>query len=221
MSGKKLKTIGLAALAVIMSGCFKTRIVFDVSRDAAVDGSVSLLMSEKMLTMDGSTVEEALEKMKEEYASLNQDGKIETVREGEGEDAYAGVKVSGMPIQQEYYTIVKEGNTITMSVPLSNVQNEIADETGAQGQQLSPDVLRQLGAEATLTVNMPGKATSNIGTVTDKTVVVDLFDTDADGTLVVTCKVGPSAWTIMAIIVCAAMALSIAGFIISRKKNTV
>ena len=220
MFGKKLKTVGVAALAVMMSGCFKTRIVIDVSRDATAGGSISLLMSEKMLTTGGTSVEEALEEMKQNYASEIKDREIVTIREGEGEDAYAGVKIIGMPLQEGDYTLVKEGNTITLSVPLGNVQDEIADETGGQS-QMSPDALKELGAEATLTVNMPGKATSNIGTVNDKTVVVDLFSPDAAGTLVVTCKVGPSGWVIMAIIVCAAMVLSIVGFIISRRKKTV
>ena len=221
MSGKKLKTIGLAALAVMLSGCFKTRIVVDVSRDATASGSISLLMSEKMLTTSGSTVEEALEEMKENYASEIKDREIVTVREGEGEDAYAGVKIIGMPLQEGDYTLVKEGNKITLTIPLGNVQDEIADETGGQSQQMSPEALKELGAEATLTVNMPAKATSNIGTVNEKNVVVDLFDSDASGTLVVTCDVGLSPAAIAAILIGAAMVLSIVGFIFSRKKNTI
>lgn len=218
---KKIRTLCAAAAVLMLSGCFKTRMVIDVSKDGTASGSLTLLMSEAMLTMDGSTVEEALEEMKQNYADQAEDGKIETVREGEGENAYAGVKVSGVPLEEGNYQLVKEGNKITLTIPLSEVTDEIVDEAGGEESGMSAAMLKQAGAEATLTVNMPAKAESNLGTVNGNSVTVDLFSSQASGNLIVTCTLGASIWMIAAVIAGAGLLIGVTAFLFTRKKQNI
>ena len=212
---KKFRTFFVACMAMLLSGCFKVRIVMDVHNDATATGSYSVLMTEQLLTTGGSTVEDALATQVEEVKKEYPDATVEIIREGEGENAYAGYKVSAIPIKDA--SITKDGNKITVEIPMNSVQNSIEEEAGL-GNSGSIEALKQAGAESTLTINMPGNATANIGTVSGKTVTVDLlqnYDTDK---LIVTCSTGLTPWLIV-VIGAAVLAVVAAVLIVTNKKK--
>lgn len=216
---KRIKALCAAALACLLTGCFKSRIVIDVTKDGTASGNVTLLMSVSMLTMDGTSVEDSMAEMEAQYREQYPDAKIEPYREGEGENEYAGVRINVIPV--EGLDIKKEGRKITVTVPLSGVQDEIADESGTAAQGTNISMLKNYGAEATITVNMPYKPTANYGTVTDNTVTVDLLSNSVKEPLVITCTAGPSPAVIAAIIAGVAVAIGLIAFFVSKKKQNI
>lgn len=216
---KSIKVLCAAALACMLSGCFKSRIVIDVTKDGTASGNVTLMMSVSMLTMDGTSIEDAMAEMEAQYREEYPDAKIEPYREGEGESEYAGVRINVIPV--EGLDIKKEGGKITVTVPLSGVQDEIADESGAAEQGTNISMLKNYGAEATIRINMPYKPTANYGTVTDNTVVVDLLSDSVKEPLIITCSAGPSPALIAAIIAVVAVAIGLLAFFLSKKKQNI
>ncbi|MCR5795531.1 MAG: hypothetical protein K6G61_09365 [Solobacterium sp.] len=184
---KLLQKAGILALVLSLTGCFKMRMNVDVKSDATYTGSYTVLMKESMLTIGGGTSDEALEQMAEQFKKDDPEAEVEIVKEGEGEDAFAGVKVSKLPADS--VKVTKNDNVITLEMDLSDMQNTITEDPEVSSMGLSIASLKEYGAEAVITVNMPGKPEANTGTVEGNRVTVDLLEAN-EKTLTVTCKAG-------------------------------
>ena len=208
-------------MAFILTGCMKIRVGFDVSKDASMKQSITMLFSESMISLTGGSIDESLEELAKSFTTQYPDATVEIIREGEGEEKYGGVAVSGLnpdDFENTTVTCTKEGNVITFELPLAEMQNSIADEINLSGYGLSISQLKEYGAEMLITVNMPSKATSNMGTVEGNKVTLDLLEDGISGRLVVTCKTGLSTGVLIGIGAAAAVLILIA-ILASRSKK--
>lgn len=183
---KLFQKAAVLALVLSLTGCFKLRMNVDVKSDATYTGSYSVLITESMLAIGGSS-DAALEELEKQFREENPDAEVEIVKEGEGEEAYAGVTVSRLP--DDTVKVTKEDNVITLEMDLSDLQSTITEDPELSSLGLTLSSLKEYGAEALITVNMPGKPETNVGTIDGNKVTVDLFETD-EKTLTVTCKAG-------------------------------
>ncbi len=203
---KKFLKIACAALAAVcLTGCMKVHVTMDVSKEAEVKGTMEILLNQKLLTGYGQTsLEEALNDMVESAKETYPNAEITTVQEGEGDEAYAGVRAVGAELDN--YTIVKEDNVIILTIKAGSIPSDWSDEAGTE---VDDGVLKQNGGEITYTVNMPAKASSNAGTVDGKTVKIDMLNLPAGvDTITISCKVPVVNWAVVggvAVVVLAAL----------------
>lgn len=214
---RMFKTILAACAALMLSGCFKIRITMNVNKDATADGAMEVLLSESMFSMYGGDIEEGIDAFEAQYREQYPDAKIERLIEGEEGSRFGGVKVYELPIEDS--KITKDGNTIRVEIPLGEMQAEIENESDMGMGKTSIDALKGYGAEALLTINMPGNAEANAGTVDGKTVTLDLLEKYDTDTLIITCKTGPSA-LLIAGISAAVLAVIALVLILRGKKKT-
>ena len=217
---KVFRAIAACAMAVMLSGCMKIRVDMTVAKDGSVTQNMTFMMSESVLTLDGSDLEKAVESMKEDYIKEYPDAKVEAVTEGEGDDRFGGIKVTGL--KNEEIKAVVEGNKMTLTLPLKDLVSEVdqAQELSQYGLQLKD--LKEYGAEMTMSVTMPGKPETNAGTVTDKTVTVDMLELpEGVDTVTITCTLGPSLSTILLIGACVCFVIAVVMVLFKKKPAAV
>ncbi len=198
---KILEKILLCAAVLTLSGCVRFRTTVNVDKDGNIKQDMTMLFMESMLTMDGSTVEDALADMLKEYEKDYNADSAEIVREGEGENAYAGIAIKGIiPEDNGAYKVEKNGNRLTISLPLEGLQEEVLSSQDLNGMNISLKDLKKYGAELTMDVVMPGKPETNAGTVEGNTVKIDLLDLpEGVDTITVSCSTGMALSTILLI----------------------
>ena len=215
---KLLQKAGILALALSLTGCFKMRISVDVKSDATYTGTYTMLMSESMLTMGGQSVDAALETMIAEQKESTPDVEIEPVKEGEGENAYAGICVHQIP--DDSVKVTKNDNIITVEVPIKELQGEIEESVEEETMGIDMSAIKEYGAEALITINMPAAPEANAGTIEGNKVTLDLLETQTVDTLIITCKYGLSQAAKIGIgVACGLAAVLILVMILKKKKN--
>lgn len=184
---KFLKMTALCGLAVLMSGCFKYRVHLDVAKDGSITGYNETLLKDSVLSIGGTDSDEAVQSMIDEQKKQYPDSQFTVLQEGEGEDLFKGYRMTNIPTKG--YNVKVEKNTVTVTVELTDSQDELSDLISESGQQATVDQLKEQGVEATLSITMPQKIESaNLGTVEGRTVTVDLLSDFAEKELVVVSK---------------------------------
>ena len=146
------------------------------------------------------------------------DAKITVVKEGEGDDAYAGVEISGYASEEGTYTCKKENNTITLEIPVNGFAQSLAQLTDMENSYTDFADLRQYGVEALITVYMPGQAKTNAGSVRGRQVTIDMLDLPSGvDTVTITCKTVD--YTMILMIIAAAILGGAIGFAKARRKG--
>ena len=182
---KIMKKIFLSSIAMALTGCMKINITLDVASDGSITEAVTMLYQEEVLSGAGD-IDATLEEMKKSFQESYPEAQIETVRT-EGEDPYAGVKASGIK-ETEYYSH-KEGNKLTVEIPVNELQSDMSQDAGYADSGMDMSTLKEYGFEAVLVVNMPGAPETNAGVVEGKTVTIDLTSIPKDlDTIVITCS---------------------------------
>ena len=185
---KHIKIIVTAMMAVLLSGCMKMRVGIDVSSDGTAKESLTILMQNSMLGTD-TDFDTALEEMKKSYQEQYPDQEVEIIKEGDGEEDYSGVCISGM--DAEGLSITKEKGKITVELPVNNLQSEMSDVFDYDTSQIDMSTLKEYGFEASVIVNMPSTPETNVGTVEGKQVTIDLLSLPGDvQSIVITCSSG-------------------------------
>ena len=208
-------------MAFVLTGCMKVRIGFDIKKDATLTENMTILFSESMISLTGGSIDENLKSLAESFKEQYPDATVEIIHEGENEEKYGGVVVSGLKsedFENASFTCKKEGNVITFELPLTEMQNSIANEIDLSSYGLTIAQLKEYGAEMLVTVNMPAKPTSNMGTVEGNKVTLDMLEDGVSGKLVVTCKTGLSTGVLIGIGAAAAV-LIIVAILASRSKK--
>ncbi len=218
----RITKIMLIGFSIFLTGCVKVRMTLDINGDGQVNSVSTLLLDNELLTFNGVPLDDALEDLKASMAEDNPGAEITIIKEegAEGESSYSGVSLTVENDQDLDVTV--ENNTVTLRMEANEVRDDMAES--AENFGISGDVsLKDLGFEATLIVNMPADATSNVGTVSGKTVTVDLLDIPAGvDEIVISSKTGKLNMAGIAVGIAAALAACAAVFffIRSRKKNT-
>lgn len=203
-----IKKIVMSALAVMLTGCMKVTVTYDVSKDAEVKSSMKFLIGESYLTMGGSTPEEGAESLMESYKESNPDAVLSAVSEEFEDETYYGfIDTNAKP----ECTAVKENNTITFTIPRTAV-----NDMGMEDTEEINEELKETGLSALLVINMPANAESNFGTVNGKTVTIDVLELPSDAEdIVVTCKLP----NLLIPIICAAAAVLLVLFFVMKGKG--
>lgn len=171
---KFIRLIALCCFALLLSGCFKSRISLTVSKDGVITGTSETLLQNSMLEMGGTDSDTALNSWIAQEQEKYPDSEFTPIEEGEGDQLYRGYRMTNIDTSE--YKVTKEKNTITVTIQIDSAQSDVTDSIAEMGQSATLEQLKQSGAEAKITITMPQKIESaNIGTVDGRTVTVDLF----------------------------------------------
>lgn len=173
---KKILKIGiLFSLIITLTGCMKINMNIEISEDLKMKGTVEMLMQESMLATLGTSKEEMMSSMKEQILSEEEDVQIEELEKTIDGESWVGISVIGSDMYDidGEDVLEKNGDIITMTLPLNELSDEF-DEEDDMGYSLED--LKNYGLEMNMNIKMPGKVTSNVGTVNGDTVEIDLLE---------------------------------------------
>lgn len=177
---KHIKKLLLCAAAVLLAGCMKMRMTYDVTKEGDVTASYRMLVSTSFIESMGANVEEAVAELQQKMQEQYPDGKTKLINEKYGEDNYTGFEITDIK-NEALKAEVKNGN-VTLTIPRNSVEQDVSDTIGVDDSSIDVSSLKQHGLELTMIVNMPGAAKSNVGTVNGKTVTIDLLEAPSDVT---------------------------------------
>ncbi|MBR3358410.1 MAG: hypothetical protein IKG46_11395 [Solobacterium sp.] len=175
---KTMKKLLVCAMALVLTGCFKMRVTFDVTKEGEISGAYRMLVSTSFVESMGANVDDMIADMQQSLQEEYPDGKMTLVNEKIGEDNYAGVEITG--IKPEGVKAEVNGNEVKVVIPMNSVEDDITNTVGVDDDSMDISALKQSGLEMTMVINMPGKAKSNVGTVNGNTVTVDLLELPKD-----------------------------------------
>lgn len=161
-------------LAFMLAGCMKVRMSLDVGNNAEVKGTMTLLIQEKLLTIGGNSAADEVEAMIRDYQDQYPGAAVSAAEEGEGDDKYLGITISGF--QSDTFKAEKDGSVLTLRLPMSAVTGYFSNMPSAGGSAVGLKELKSYGAELTLRVSMPSRISANAGIVSGNTVTIDLLD---------------------------------------------
>ncbi|MBR3312165.1 MAG: hypothetical protein IKG15_10140 [Solobacterium sp.] len=214
---KQLKTLLAVLAAVTLTGCMRIKMTVDVTSDAKVSESVTMLFDESMLSEMGTDTAGMRESMKQSFTEGDEKVVVIDAEETIDDKKYVGITAKNLPVDENAIKAVKDGNTITVTIQTAGVTDSLGQETGMSDQDISPEMLKQSGMAMEMIVNMPGEAKCEYGTVNGNSVTFDLFELPSSvKTIEITAKVGGFPWVF--VIVGVALAGVAAYFLMNGKK---
>lgn len=211
-----LKKILVVFSVFALCGCVRIRMNLDVSSSGSIKGAMTLLIQDEYLNIGGASGSELIGSLIRQYSEEYPGSTVREMHETDGDVSYSGISVSG--IRSEEMTAVKEGGDLVLHIPVSQVADAVASAAGNMS-GIDSGTLKKYGAELILIINMPNAVSSNVGTVSGRTVTIDLLDIP-EGTeeITVSCRAGLPAAVIAGIGI--ALAAAAGGICYAaRKKN--
>ena len=180
---KLLKTLLLLLAVFLLTGCMKMTINLEVNADKSVNTSMDFLMEESALTASQMTKEEFVEQMKEQMLSSEEtkNVKVTSIEETINASNWVGVRMEGLTSTADEMGVniteetIDGKDCIVLKLPMEDLSQQM-DSQLLQSADYSVDKMKALGLEMVINVKMPGKATSNVGTVDGQNVKIDLLE---------------------------------------------
>lgn len=180
---KLLKTSSLLLAVFLLTGCMKMTINLEVNADKSVNTSMDFLMEESALTASQMTKEEFVEQMKEQMLSSEEtkNVKVTSIEETINASNWVGVRMEGLASTADEMGVniteetIDGKDCIVLKLPMEDLSQQM-DSQLLQSADYSVDKMKALGLEMVINVKMPGKATSNVGTVDGQNVKIDLLE---------------------------------------------
>lgn len=180
---KLLKTLSLLLAVFLLTGCMKITINLEVNADKSVNTSMDFLMEESALTASQMTKEEFVEQMKEQMLSSEEtkNVKVTSIEETINASNWVGVRMEGLASTADEMGVniteetIDGKDCIVLKLPMEDLSQQM-DSQLLQSADYSVDKMKALGLEMVINVKMPGKATSNVGTVDGQNVKIDLLE---------------------------------------------
>ena len=180
---KLLKTLSLLLAVFLLTGCMKITINLEVNADKSVNTSMDFLMEESALTASQMTKEEFVEQMKEQMLSSEEtkNVKVTSIEETINASNWVGVRMEGLTSTADEMGVniteetIDGKDCIVLKLPMEDLSQQM-DSQLLQSADYSVDKMKALGLEMVINVKMPGKATSNVGTVDGQNVKIDLLE---------------------------------------------
>lgn len=229
---KLLKTLSLLLAVFLLTGCMKMTINLEVNADKSVNTSMDFLMEESALTASQMTKEEFVEQMKEQMLSSEEtkNVKVTSIEETINASNWVGVRMEGLASTADEMGVniteetIDGKDCIVLKLPMEDLSQQM-DSQLLQSADYSVDKMKALGLEMVINVKMPGKATSNVGTVDGQNVKIDLLElvSQSHATNEIVISSPKSAGMDMAFIFIGIGALVIIGivvFVLKNKKKT-
>lgn len=172
---KRMRTtarlVAVGALAVLLTGCIKLNVDFNVSSDNKVSGTMIFAFSKQLLQLTGQSAEDLIGSSVPIPSDLQG---VSSKPYDDGEFVGQEFSFDSVPLTQfdssgdpEALSIVREGDTFKVSGVL-----DLSSATGASGATGSiPGVDQALaGAGIRISITFPGEVTDTNGTVDGRTV---------------------------------------------------
>ena len=180
---KLLKTLSLLLAVFLLTGCMKMTINLEVNADKSVNTSMDFLMEESALTASQMTKEEFVEQMKEQMLSSEEtkNVKVTSIEETINASNWVGVRMEGLASTADEMGVniteetIDGKDCIVLKLPMEDLSQQM-DSQLLQSADYSVDKMKALGLEMVINVKIPGKATSNVGTVDGQNVKIDLLE---------------------------------------------
>lgn len=180
---KLLKTLSLLLAVFLLTGCMKMTINLEVNADKSVNTSMDFLMEESALTASQMTKEEFVEQMKEQMLSSEEtkNVKVTSIEKTINASNWVGVRMEGLASTADEMGVniteetIDGKDCIVLKLPMEDLSQQM-DSQLLQSADYSVDKMKALGLEMVINVKMPGKATSNVGTVDGQNVKIDLLE---------------------------------------------
>lgn len=140
-------------------------------------------MEESALTASQMTKEEFVEQMKEQMLSSEEtkNVKVTSIEETINASNWVGVRMEGLASTADEMGVniteetIDGKDCIVLKLPMEDLSQQM-DSQLLQSADYSVDKMKALGLEMVINVKMPGKATSNVGTVDGQNVKIDLLE---------------------------------------------
>jgi hypothetical protein len=167
---RSVRLLGIAAMALLLSGCLKLTQDLTLNEDDTVDGEIVFAVSKSFLELSGVTTEDFLDQMTQGEGPLPEGVEYDT--EPYEDDEYVGNRYSfeGAPLSTFSGTegtdlsIVREGDMFVVSGTLDATSEEI-DPSGIPGGE---DVLDSF--DVRISITFPGAVESASGEIEGNTV---------------------------------------------------
>lgn len=221
---KILKGLTLCLLVITLCGCVKFNINIEVKEDKTMNFGMEMLVEEKVFQEAGMTADEWVQQMQKEVMTSKNFDNIKVTPRTQTIDGtiWTGAYIEGN-IDKDSKIILtqKEVNgkdSLVLTVPLSTIGNNSASPTG-------PYTYSSMmkGMEMKMIINMPNKATTNLGVADGNTVTVDLLALMEEGItedLVVSSPCSTSIPTIVYIGIGLVVIVGIVVFMLRKKKTS-
>jgi len=155
----------------------------EVNADKSVNTSMDFLMEESALTASQMTKEEFVEQMKEQMLSSEEtkNVKVTSIEETINASNWVGVRMEGLASTADEMGVniteetIDGKDCIVLKLPMEDLSQQM-DSQLLQSADYSVDKMKALGLKMVINVKMPGKATSNVGTVDGQNVKIDLLE---------------------------------------------
>ncbi|MEP7033482.1 MAG: hypothetical protein ABI879_05830 [Actinomycetota bacterium] len=170
MSHRMARLAAVGLLAVLLTGCIKLNVDFDVSSDNTVSGTMVFAFSKQLLQLTGQSAQELIGSSAPIPSSVPG---VSAKAYDDGDFVGEEFTFDGVPLTQfnaddpESLSIVRHGDTFTVSGVL-----DLSGGAGASGATSSiPGINQALGgADIRISITFPGSVTDTNGTVDGTTV---------------------------------------------------
>ena len=220
----------LLCMVFMLSGCVSMNIGFVVKSDKELDMNMEILMS-PLLTqeMEPGEFKAQFEEGLSANGDLSKDVDVKEITKEVDGATWQGIDVKMTLTEEEVSTyLTSDDKTITFKVDMDQANDLIGpEELGLDSMDTETiELYKQYGASMTIKVTMPSKPTTNVGTIEQNTVIVDLLSDDSktlyEQGLTITCSKGggfDGTWMI-AILVVAIIAV-VGVVLVTKKKKAV
>lgn len=227
---KIFKVMTMILMVVALTGCMKMNIRVEVKSDKTMKMGMEMLVEESLVETTGMTADEYLNQMKEEVLSKEslKDAKTTQINKTIDGAKWVGLNIEGTTPAEETTTLLSEKEIdgekcIVLTLPMDDFKNEMdLDSMNAYGYSVSK--LKAAGMEMNVVVEMPGKATTNLGKADGNKVTVDLLELMSTGNtdnLVISSPIsGGGMGTTIALVAGGVAIILIAVFFVLKKKKT-
>jgi hypothetical protein len=219
-----LRLLGIAAMALLLSGCLKLDQALTLNEDDTVDGEIVFAVNRSFLDLAGVSADEFLEQTTEGDSPVPEGVEFET--EPYEDDEYIGSRFTfeGAPLSAfengaaDELSITREGDTFVVSGSL-DASSEDLDPTGTPGAE---EILDSF--DVRISVTFPGEVEEATGEIDGNTVtwtpsLGETTEISARGSAVASGEIGNPALTWIVIGALVVLAVVVIAVVVGRKKG--
>jgi hypothetical protein len=219
-----LRLLGIAAMALLLSGCLKLDQALTLNEDDTVDGEIVFAVNRSFLDLAGISADEFLEQTTEGDSPVPEGVEFET--EPYEDDEYIGSRFTfeGAPLSAfengaaDELSITREGDTFVVSGSL-DASSEDLDPTGTPGAE---EILDSF--DVRISVTFPGEVEEATGEIDGNTVtwtpsLGETTEISARGSAIASGEIGNPAliWIVIGALV--VLAVVVIAVVAGRKKG--
>lgn len=228
---KKIKMfLALMCTLVLLSGCMSMRVGIVVKSEKELEFNMEVLASPLLTSeMEEGEFRESFEEGLYANGELPVEVKIEDITKEVDGQTWEGVLATIEYSEEQAATMVSlENNKLIFRLPMDDADDMLGDEMSLDElDQATIDMYKQYGVSMLITIEMPSKPTTNVGTVEGNVVTIDLLSDDLkvmeeEGIEISSSNGGVDTTMIIGIVALVAFAAVIAFFLFKKKpqKNT-